>query len=34
MKDPQLWASEHHGVLAAAAGALIAVAGSLLARRR
>jgi NAD(P)-dependent dehydrogenase (short-subunit alcohol dehydrogenase family) len=33
-RDPQVWASQHHGVLAAAAGALVAVAGSLLARRR
>ncbi len=33
-KDPQVWASEHHGLLAAAGGALVAVTGSLLARRR
>jgi NAD(P)-dependent dehydrogenase (short-subunit alcohol dehydrogenase family) len=32
--DPQLWASQHHGVLAAAGGALLAIAGSLLARHR
>jgi hypothetical protein len=32
--DPQLWASQHHGALTAAAGALVAVAGSMLARRR
>lgn len=32
--DPQLWASQHHGVLAAAGGVAALLAGSLLRRRR
>lgn len=33
-EDPQLWASQHHGVLAAVGGAVLLAAGSLLRRRR
>jgi len=32
--DPQLWASQHHGAVAAAAGGVLAGVGGLLLRRR